>query len=298
MKKLFGVTTAMVTPLDANDKVDVKALKEHTDFLIKKGVNCLYPNGSTGEMYFLSVEERKLVAETVVKEAAGRANVFIHVGAMTLKDTLELARHAHEIGADGIGVVTPSYFSVTDREMEEYYVAVSKSLPDDFPMYLYCIPQCAGNDLKPDVVQRIADRCKNVVGIKYSFADFLRVKDYLNTNNGNFSVMVGTDRLFSAALTMGCDGTVSGVSSVYPEPFVNVYKAFGEKNLEAVRKYQNLGNQIAEILKSGANMAYFKTGLEFRGMTGGHMRKPLLDLSKEEKSQLIPKLEKFDKLIK
>lgn len=298
MKKLYGVTTAMVTPFDANDQVDVKALKEHTNFLIEKGVNCLYPNGSTGEMYLLSVEERKLVAETVVKEAAGRVTVFIHVGAMTLKDTIELAKHACEIGADGIGAVTPSYFSVTDREMEEYYIAISKSLPDDFPVYLYCIPQCAGNDLKPAVVQRIADKCKNVVGLKYSFADFLRVKDYLNTNNGNFSVMVGTDRLFSAALIMGCDGTVSGVSSVYPEPFVNVYKAYGEKNEEAVRKNQKLGNEIAEILKSGANMAYFKTGLEFRGMTGGHMRKPLLDLNKEEKQQLISQLEKYKDLVK
>lgn len=286
MKKLFGVTTAMVTPFDENGKVDVSALKEHAEFLISKGVNCLYPLGTTGEMFRLSVDERKKVAETLVETVAGRVNTFIHVGAMRQDDTIELARHALRIGADGIGVVTPAYFSVNEREMEQYFVAVARSVPDDFPVYLYNIPQCSGNDLKTYIVRKVIEKCPNVVGIKYSYPDFLRTNEYLGLNGGNFSVLHGTDRLFLAALAIGCSGTVSGVSSVYPEPFVALYKAFRKGNLEEARKHQRLAIKYCEALKNGSNMAYFKAALKMRGINAGHMRVPQLDLTPQETEAL------------
>ena len=108
MKKLYGVITAMTTPFDEQGKLDLEALRAQTEFLIEKGVNCLYPCGTTGEMFLCSEEERKTIAETVLKTAAGRVTVFVHVGAMTQEETIRLARHAESIGADGIGVVTPT----------------------------------------------------------------------------------------------------------------------------------------------------------------------------------------------
>jgi 4-hydroxy-tetrahydrodipicolinate synthase len=114
MKKLKGVITAMTTPFDKNGVLDIEAAEKQVDFLIEKGVNCLYPTGTTGEMYLMSAKEREILAETIVKRAAGRVTVYIHVGAMTQEDTIRLAKHANKIGADGIGVVTPSYFSVND----------------------------------------------------------------------------------------------------------------------------------------------------------------------------------------
>jgi len=293
MKKLYGVTVAMITPLDKNDRIMEQSIRKHVDFLIEKGVNCLYPLGTTGEMYLLSTEERKKVAETVVDQANGRVTVYIHVGAMNLKDTIELAQHASKIGADGIGSVTPSYFSVRDNEMEEYYVSIANSVPQDFPVYLYNIPQCSTNDLKPNVIERIVKRAPNVVGIKYSLADMIRTAEYLRVNNGNFSVLQGTDRLFNESLTMGCDGTVSGNSSVYPEAFVGVYKAFKEGNLEEARKQQRIATEVSEILKNGSNMAYFKAALKMRGIDAGHMRKPLLDLTEEQFKDLEERFKKF-----
>lgn len=293
MKKLYGVITAMTTPFDENDRVDTKSLEEMTDFLIDKGVNCLYPAGTTGEMYLLSEQERKLIAETVLKKAAGRVTVYIHVGAMTLSETIRLAKHAHEIGCDGIGVVTPSYFGVNDKAMVRYYKEISESVPDDFPIYLYSIPQCASNDLTPAVVQEIVSECKNIVGIKYSYADMLRVKDYLNINNGDFSVVFGADRLFLPALVMGCDGTVSGCSGPMPEHFVAVYKAYKEGNLKKALEEQKIANEICEIIKSGADMAIFKSVLTLRGLNGGHMRKPLIDLDENEKAELEANIQKY-----
>ena len=293
MKKLYGVTTAMITPVSEDGGILVESIKNHVDFLIEKGVHCLYPSGTTGEMYLLTVEERKKVAETVVNHTHGRVTVYIHVGALRTQDTIVLAKHACDIGADGIGVLTPSFFMVNDREMEEYYVSVANSVPDDFPVYLYNLPQRSGNDLKPEVIEKILKRAPNVVGIKYSLADLSRTREYLQIRNWNFSVLHGADNLMTSVLAMGCDGVVSGVSSVFPEYFVAVYDAFKCGKTEEARVLQNTAAEIVRILKGGTNMGYFKAGLKMRGIDVGHMRKPLLDLTDEQETELYEDLKKY-----
>lgn len=272
----------MTTPFTEDNRVDVEALEQQTEYLIGKGVNCLYPTGTTGEMYLMSAEERELVAETVVKKAAGRVTVFIHTGAMTLEETIRLARHAHKIGADGVGVVTPSYFNVDDRAMVQYYKDVCSALPQDFPVYVYVIPQLAHNDITPETMNRICAECPNVVGVKYSYPDMNRILQYLRVNKGNFSVVFGADHMFLPALVAGCDGTVSGCSGPFPELFVDVYRLFKEGDLEAARIAQDKANDLVWLMKGGADMSIFKNILTFRGIRGGHMRKPLLDLTEEE----------------
>lgn len=290
MKKMYGVITAMTTPLTQDGRVDTGAIEAHVEFLISKGVNCLYPCGTTGEMLNLSLEERELIAETVVRAAAGRVIVYIHVGAQTTEQTIRLARHAERIGADGIGVVTPPFFGLKDKAMLQYYKDISAAVSPDFPIYVYVIPQCAANDIPAPLMERIAQECPNVVGCKYSWADCIRLKDYLRIRGGDFSVLFGPDRLFLPALAMGCDGTVSGVSGPMPEHFVAVYRAWKAGDIGLARKEQDIANEICEILKSGADMGIFKACLNMRGLTGGHMRKPLLDLDEEEYADLAQRI--------
>ncbi|MGR5144798.1 dihydrodipicolinate synthase family protein [Photobacterium sp. DNB23_23_1] len=285
MNKLFGVTVAMVTPLDNNDQIDVLALKKLTEMLVKKGVNCLYPCGTTGEMLRLSLEERKLVAETVVDTVAGRIPVFVHVGAMTMEETIILAQHTQSIGAQGIGIVTPQFFPASDRELENYFVTVANCVSPDFPVYLYNIPQCAANDVSPDVVKKVADQCSNVIGIKYSFSDLNTTLSYLTVKEG-FSVLHGYDKFFNGFIQSGCDGTVSGCSCVFPEPFVNMYKSYQEGNFEEAQYWQKACVKFSDVLKSGSNMAIFKSALNMRGLNVGYMRLPQLDLTKEESQSL------------
>lgn len=289
MKELYGVTVAMVTPFTADNKVDYDAVAKLTRMLVDKGVNCLYPCGTTGEMFRLSVEERKNIAKTVVETANHEVTVFIHCGAMNQEDTIELVQYSQQIGADGAGVVTPIFFGANDRELEEYFVAVADSAPD-FPIYLYNIPQCASNDLKTAVAQRVADRCKNVVGIKYSFADINRTIDYIGINDGTFSVLHGCDRAFVGMLSLGCKGTVSGIAGIFPEPFVAVYKAYCDGDLETAKRIQKTCVKLVDALHGGANMSYFKEALKMRGIPAGHMRKPQLDLPAEEIVDLEKKL--------
>ena len=282
MKTLFGVITAMTTPFTADGQVDTEALEQQTDFLIDKGVNCLYPCGTTGEMYLMDEAERKLVAETVVRRAAGRVTVFIHCGAMHEDEVVRLCRHARAIGADGVGVVTPSYFGVNPRAMVEYYRRICSQLPEDFPVYVYVIPQLAMNDIDFATMQQIADACPNVVGVKYSFADMRRFTEYLKVRGGKFSVVFGPDDLFLPALVMGCEGTVSGCSSCVPEPFVEIYRFFQAGEYDKARQAQLRCFDMTRVLKGGSDMSVFKNVQTLRGVRGGHVRKPLLDLPEAE----------------
>lgn len=295
MKKLYGITTAMVTPFTEQETVDLEKVKNLTEFLIDKGINCLFPLGTTGEMNKLNVEERKEVAKTVVEKADNRVTVYIHVGAQTQDETIELAKHAHQIGADGIGVVTPFFLGTNDVEMEEFFVTVANSVPSDFPVYLYNIPQASANELPPAVAQRIANRASNVVGIKYSYPDFIKLSEYTNINSGNFSVLTGTDRLLVAALAMGCDGTVSGISGVYPEPFVATYEAYQNGDIEKARLHQKEAEKFCVTLKGGTNMSYFKEALKHRGIEAGVMKKPQLKITSDEIEDLIENLVKLER---
>lgn len=290
IRKLYGITAAMVTPFDRDGHVDLDAADTLSRMLVDKGVNCLYPCGTTGEMLRMTAAERKAVAETVVKAAEGKAAVYIHCGAMTEEETVELAIHAQKTGADGAGVVTPQFFGANDRELVEYYKRVAHSVPD-FPIYLYNIPQCAGNDITPQTVDRITDACPNVIGIKYSFADINRTIDYIHAKKTGFSVLHGCDRALAGMLALGCDGTVSGIAGVFPEPFVAAYEAYTQGDMVRAGRLQDVCIRFCDTLKRGTNMSYFKEGLKMRGIPAGHMRKPQLDLEPEETEKLRRELE-------
>lgn len=281
MKKLYGVTVAMVTPMFEDGSVDLEGVAKLTEMLVGKGASCLYPCGTTGEMLKLTTQERKAIAETVVRTAAGRVTVFIHTGAESEEKTLELSLHAHKIGADGVGIVTPQFFGCSDRMLVGYYSRICEKLPKDFPVYLYGIPQCAANDISVAAAKTLFEEVPNVVGIKYSFLDMVRTTGYLDISE-EFSVLHGSDRHFSSMLAMGCDGTVSGVSSACPEPFVNIWNAWNAGDMAAVRHWQKAGREICDILRCGADMALFKGLLKIRGLEAGHMRLPQMDLTAEE----------------
>ncbi|MGN8646288.1 dihydrodipicolinate synthase family protein [Gracilibacillus sp. HCP3S3_G5_1] len=300
MKKLFGVTTAMVTPMNEDGTVNLQETEKLTNFLIEKGIDCLYPLGTTGEMFKLTIDERKQIAERVINTAENRVNVFIHVGAMNTSDTLDLAKHAYQSGADGIGVVTPAFFTASDLEIENYYATIAEKLPDDFPIYLYSIPQLSGNKLSLEVVTRLAEQFPNIVGIKYSYPDFITLKDYTKVRSGEFSVLTGADTLFLPALAMGCDGVVSGVSGVFPESFVNLYEHYQKNQIEKALSFQHEADEIIQILRGGANMSYFKKALELRGIHAGSVKAPHLDINSENVSALETEInqwkEKYSKL--
>lgn len=294
MQKLFGTVIPLVTPLTEEDRIDVESLKRLVDHCIDHGMNCLYPNGTTGEMMYMTVEERKLVAEVVVKHTAGRVPVFIQVGAWNLADTIELAQHAVRIGADGIGVVTPVFYKLSDQGLIDFYQAVSKSVPEDYPVYLYSIPQNAVNDITPECAARIAALCPNVIGIKYSFPDMTKLQNFMTIRTAageSFSVLVGPDHLFEAVCAVGGDGTVSGNAMIIPEHYQAVWKAIQAKDYDLATKYQRQTNVLNAVLCAVNNIAAYKVVLKQEGVLATtKMRRPYENLTPEQEKDLLEKL--------
>lgn len=295
MQKLFGTVVPIITPLTDEDTIDTKSLKKLTDHCINHGLQCLYPCGTTGEMMYLTVEERKKVAETVVKHAAGRVPVFVHVGAWNLKDTIELAQHAVSIGADGIGVVTPVFYQLSDKGIADFYIAVAKSIPADFPMYLYGIKQNAINDLTKEACEMVTAQCKNVIGAKYSFPDMTRLQQLMTVNNGDFSVLVGPDHLFQAVVAVGGDGVVSGNAMCIPEHYAAIWDALQKKDMELATKLQRRTNILNATMCEINNIAAYKVILKEEGIIATtKMRRPMENLTEEQEKVLLAKVKELD----
>ena len=286
MEKMKGVIVAMTTPFKGSGAIDFDTIGRNTEFLVDKGIKFLYPCGTTSEMLLLSTEERKLFAETVLDAARGKADVFVQCGSTTESDTKTLIRHAKKIGAKGVGVVTPVFFDLTQKELLDFYKEVSEEAGDGFPVYLYNIPQCSGNDILASTCKDIAKSCKNVVGIKYSWNNPDRISQYLAINNYDFSVIIGLERHFLSNLALGCDGVVSGCSNAFPEIFIAMFNAYQERRLVDALLLQRRIDKLVLALTANKSIARVKAAQMMRGFGKGYMRHPLQSLTKEEFKEL------------
>ena len=285
MKRMKDLVVPTITPFDEEGKIDPEGIKAHFDFLIKAGVRDFYVLGTTGEVFLMDKKERKKVAELIVEYVGDRGNIFVQVGSISTKEACDLARHAESIGAAGIGAVTPFYFNVSQLEMENYYLAIAKSVSADFPVYLYNLPGCTTNDLLPETVSKLA-AIENIVGIKNSMKDILRLSQLIDETPDDFDVIIGADPILMPAILYGAKGSVSGNANVFPEIFLEFYQAIKENNFEKARQKQIAIRHIATVLKDGANLAYFKQALSYRGFKPSFTRKPLSGLNSVEKDIL------------
>lgn len=295
MERMKGIVIPLVTPFTDEDTIDVASLERLVDHCIEGGMTSLYPCGTTGEMMYMTVAERKQVAEVVVKHAAGRIPVYVHVGAWNQADTIELAKHAVEIGAQGIGVVTPSFYSISDKGLVDYYIAVANSVPEDFPVYMYGIKQNAINDLNKNVCQQVADKCKNVLGVKYSFPDMTRLQELMTVNNGDFDVLVGPDHLFEAVCAVGGKGVVSGNAMIVREHYAAVWDAIQKKDYDLATKLQRRTNVLNATMCAINNIAAYKVILKNEGVLATtNMRRPMENLTPEQEADLLKKMAELD----
>lgn len=295
MKRLYGTVVPIVTPLTEDDAIDEASLDSLVDYVIEGGLQGLYPCGTTGEMMYLTVQERMQVAERTVKRAAKRVPVFVHVGAWNLKDTVELARHAWRIGADGIGVVTPVFYKISDRGLVDYFTAVAKSVPEDFPVYLYAIPQNAVNDISPEVCEAVAGACPNVVGIKYSAPDFTKLQRFMLVKGGTFSVLAGPDHLFQALCAAGGDGVVSGNAMIVREHYAAIWEALSGGDRKLAVRLQRRTNVLNETLCAVNNIAAYKVLLKREGiLRTTKMRRPMENLLPDQEKALLEAMDALE----
>lgn len=283
MTTLRGIFPAVITPFKADGAVDIIGLEAMTDFLLRAKVHGLHPCGTTGEAPLLNTQERRLVADTIIKRTAGRVPVIIQVGHMSATTAISLARHAVDAGADAISVVTPYYYPLPESALLTYFSAVASAVPDDFPVYLYNIPQCTVNPVSPELLAKTMDKHPNVVGIKHSRSDLDWLASYMTATSGKAQVFVGSDTVALPGLALGAVGVVSGNANVIPEAFVHLYRAVQDNNLERARELQKHITHVALALGNGGSLASFKAFAAERGVAiSSRVREPLALLSDAE----------------
>ena len=138
IQEFKGVIPAVLTVFDQEENIDEVGMRQLISHLIHKGVHGLYLTGSTGEGFTMSPEERMQVVEIVMDEVAGRVPVVVHVGAIGTKLSIELAKHAERVGADGISSVPPFYWRFSEDQIVKYYEDIARAT--SLPMIVYNVP--------------------------------------------------------------------------------------------------------------------------------------------------------------
>jgi 4-hydroxy-tetrahydrodipicolinate synthase len=284
MRTLHGVIPAVLTPFH-DGAIDVDTVRRHVDFMIDGGVHGLYPCGTTGEGILLTTEERKTMAQAVVEAAEDRVPVMVHVGAASTDETIDLALHARDIGADAIGVVSPFFYSVDKAGMTEHFRSVACAV-DNMPMYLYNIPGNAKNDITPDIVAAVAAECPNVVGIKDSSKDIARLAAYALKMGSDFSVIVGSDALLVPALTVGACGVISAIANSFPREVVAAYEAFMAGNTQEAMALQAKLSRLRQVLKNGPYLGAYKAALRLKNVDFRGAKAPMREMDEADVARL------------
>ena len=293
-KRLFGVVIPTITPLNEDGSIDEHSIAEFTEYLVQAGVNGLYPNGTNGESLLLTRQERNRVAEIMVERNNHRLSVFIQCGSMTTEETVAHAKHAVNIGADGIGVMSPAFFPMDDESMFRYYTDVIIGLPENFPIYVYNIPGCTTNDVKPALLNRIMKVFPNVAGIKYSSPDLIRVEDYFAFADRHPDLLIGCDSLFLQCLITGGGGTVTGPGSVFHERFTRLYRQYIEGDYAGAAATQRQIVKTDRAMDGIPGIPALKALLKMRGIIRTDVcRAPLRTLTKDEYRVLENVLEEY-----
>ncbi len=185
--------------------------------------------GTTGEGVLLTQAERMRVAE--LYRAVVHGTLIVHAGAQTTAATCELAAHARAAGADGVAVIPPPYYPLSDAALAEHFVA-SAAACAPLPFYLYAFSARSGYPITPAVAEQVRERAPNLAGMKVSEGAIDAVAAFIELG---LPVFVGSERLLPQALALGAAGSVSGLASVHPAAVAALLREPNEANLERVK---------------------------------------------------------------
>ena len=273
-----GALAAALTPLrDDGQALDEDAFGPYADFLAEGGLDGVLALGTTGEGILLSVTERKRATDLFIEASVGRLQVAAHCGAQTTADTIELAEHAVEAGADAVAVIGPPYFKLDDDALFEHFRrAAAAAAPT--PFYLYEFEATSGYAIPLGVIDRLRLEAPNLAGLKVSDSPFDKVQPYLVEG---LDVFVGAEALIADCLAAGAAGAVSGLAAAFPAEVAGVVR---DGSREGAQKLGELRAGIERFPRHPALKAVAgRKGVPMRE----DVRAPLRQLTETERDELF-----------
>ena len=280
-----GYWPACPTPFGSDGSVDVESLRALVEWYVGRGMHGIFINGTSGEWFSQTPEERRLVAETAIDQVAGRVTIVIGCTSLTARDAVELGRHALAAGADGIGSTPPPYSKTYPDETVRYFQDISDGV--EAPLMVYNWPHGTSVDIGPDLAERIA-AVDNVVAIKDSTPD---LEQFFETTRrvlgsvrvfGPFMGVAGLDFL----LQHGGDGFIGG-GSLWGARDAGFWEAVWRGDLEFAYEHARRTDELFPKLwlpggwggQFGAYQSQLKALMKMLGQPGGEVRPPRLPVT-------------------
>ena len=286
-----GVMQSPVTPLNDDFSLDLATFERVLDFHVRTGATAISWPHHKGESINLTIAERKLFAEAAVKVVAGRIPVTIHVSALAVEDTMELARHAQAIGADGVLAITPYFWTPSPEAIHAYFVRLCGAI--DLPVLSYNSPSyLAGVEITGDLMSRLIQRLPNFAGVKeasFNSEKFLEIARAALPLRPDFALLTGVEFLLPS-VPLGGVGSYSAAGSICPNLCQDLFDACMEGDWPRARTLQAKMTRLWLLFRDQYPSS-LKGGMVIMGRPVGPTRPPLPTASKERQAYIRSELE-------
>lgn len=269
--RVNGIISAMLTPLNDDESINEAELRNQVNRQIKAGVAAVFCLGTNGEFYAFDKEEKKKIIDIVVDEADNRVPVLAGTGCITTSETIELTDYAKDAGVSAVSVISPYFAGISQEGLYQHFSTVADECR--MPVIMYNIPARTGVNIQYETVKRLADN-PYIVGIKDSSGNFDNTLRYIEETPSDFIVLCGNDSLILWTLMAGGNGGISGVTNIFPEHMVSIYKKFAEGDFEGAKKAQDQIRCIRDCFTGYNPNSVVKRAAALLGYPVGPARSP------------------------
>ncbi|MGL6178348.1 MAG: dihydrodipicolinate synthase family protein [Tannerellaceae bacterium] len=297
MEKIVGLINAPFTPFYPNGEVNLEPIAAYAALLKRNGLKGVFINGSSGEGYMLTEAERMQIAEEWMKYSEADFKVIVHVGSTCVKSSHNLAKHAQEIGAWGIGAMASPFPKVARvEELVKYCEEIASGAPE-LPFYFYHIPALSGIFL-PMVpfLEAVDGRIPNFAGIKYTYENLYEYNQCRLYKDGKFDMLHGQDETILASLALGgAQGGIGGTTNYNGLVLNGILEAWKEGDIEKARELQNFAQAVINVICNyRGNIVAGKKIMKFLGLDMGDNRTPFRSMTDHEVTCLKAELDEID----
>ena len=292
---LKGIMQAPVTPFKDDFSFDASAFEKMVDFHVRNGAPAITWPYHKSESLNLTIAERKLGAEIVVKTVAGRVPVTIFVGTLSEEDALDLARHAKKVGANAIVVISPYCRRPSQQEIYDSVVRIGTAT--DLPLLTYNSPWRNGEGVEftGELTRRLIERLPNFIGMKdasFHSEKFMEISRVALAMRPDFALIIGVEHLLPA-FPLGAVGSSSSSGAIAPNFCTKFYAALVANDWETARECQYRVSRLWRLFKEQYPSS-LKGAMIMMGRPVGPTRSPLPTASKERLDYLRRELEELD----
>ena len=283
VKILFGLSVAIATPFDKKNKIELNEFRNHISYLLKYNVKSFTFFGTTGEGPSISLKEKIKSLEYLLSHELKTKQTYVSIIQSSYKTAKLEIENYNKLGIKNFLVSPPFFFKELHKDaLESWFTNLFNSISNQNSILLYNIPQITKIRIDAELIRRLQDQFSDnfVKGVKDSSGDIEQTNKYLKHNS--IVTTVGDERLIAKVLKLGGDGSICGLSNIYPKEILDVIE--NKQENPSINKIVNkiLNFPVVPAIKT---LLYLKTNNKI----WLNVRPPLIKSS----NQIIDELKKI-----